>query len=244
MCPSNYFSTFSRFRVDISKITQTDCKTFSYSSEPCTIIMSDFTIIKNSFFKDSKLSFMDKSIMSNFLRKASHKEFKLKSGTLLNRGQFVTSFRDLSQEIEVSKKSIECTLKRLEKLGEIKVTTQKSGTLIEVLKYDEYIYTQPKEHNSIEIVETKQDFKEPTKEVKEDTSLIEFRKLFSDLVESKQYTRKDLTPFYNVCIRPCRYEKGLRIFEHPRFIEDLEDKGFKYMRMHYNISHSNFNKYQ
>lgn len=208
--------------------------------------MSDFRNIKSTFTKNKSLSFSDRGIMLHFLFKASHKDFKLESGTQLKRSQFVTSIRDLESELSLSYQSVRTLLKRLEKLNEIKVISSKAGTIIEVLKYNDYIHTPGDKNLAIEVVESKQDVKQPIEKIEEkpiektekELLLERFNKAFREAFENESGSYINKKKFYNACIKP---DGSKYTFEtHPWF---KKYNTFKEIKMRWHIANAKFPNY-
>jgi hypothetical protein len=208
--------------------------------------MSDFRNIKSTFTNNKTLSFTDKGIMLHFLFKASHKDFKLRSGTQLKRTQFVTSIRDLESELSLSYQSTRTLLKRLEKLNEIKVISSKEGTIIEVLKYNDYIYTPENKNLAIEVVESKQDIKQPIEKIEEkpiektekELLLERFRVAFIKGLEDEEGSNKGKIKFYNACIKPDG--KQYTFETHPWF---KEYNTFKELKMRWHLAGEKFSNH-
>ena len=71
------------------------------------------------------------------LLKANHQDRNYK-GQLIKRGTFVTSLELLSEETKISVQSVRTSLKRLESTGELTSQRTPKGTVIQVVKYEDY----------------------------------------------------------------------------------------------------------
>lgn len=69
-------------------------------------------------------------------------------GINIDRGQFVTSIKNLSSEVGLGEKQVRIALKKLQKTGEIEVKTTNKFTLINVVnfnKFQDVIYDEGKQ---------------------------------------------------------------------------------------------------
>jgi len=71
------------------------------------------------------------------LLKANYTDKKYR-GEIIKRGTFVTSLEVLSNETKISVQSVRTSLKRLESTGEITSRRTSKGTVIQIVKYDDY----------------------------------------------------------------------------------------------------------
>lgn len=71
------------------------------------------------------------------LLKANYTDKKYR-GEIIKRGTFVTSLEVLSNETKISVQSVRTSLKRLESTGELTSRRTSKGTVIQVVKYDDY----------------------------------------------------------------------------------------------------------
>lgn len=71
------------------------------------------------------------------LLKANHQDKKYR-GKTIKRGTFVTSLEVLSKDTKISVQSIRTALNNLESTGELTSKRSSKGTVIQVVKYDEY----------------------------------------------------------------------------------------------------------
>lgn len=71
------------------------------------------------------------------LLKANHQD-KNYRGETIKRGTFVTSLEVLSKDTKISVQSIRTALNNLESTGELTSKRSRKGTVIQVVKYDEY----------------------------------------------------------------------------------------------------------
>lgn len=76
-------------------------------------------------------------VFIHLLLTANHKDKKWK-GTVIKRGQLVTSIRHLAEETKLSSPTVQRCLKKLEKTGEIKRKSTSKYTLIEVVNFTKF----------------------------------------------------------------------------------------------------------
>ena len=85
-------------------------------------------------------------VFLHLLLLANHKENKWK-GITIERGQLVTSYNTLSENLDLSVQEIRTSFKKLKSTNEITTKTTNKYTIVTILKYNDYQDNQ-KENNS------------------------------------------------------------------------------------------------
>ena len=78
-----------------------------------------------------------KSLFIHCLLKVNHKDNNYR-GTLIKAGSFATSYDDLAREIGLTQRKVRTALNKLKKTNELTVQTTNKGTIITVLKWEDY----------------------------------------------------------------------------------------------------------
>lgn len=84
--------------------------------------------------------YSDANVMRVFIHcllRANYQEHSWQ-GHLIARGQFVTSIKKLSQELELTPKQVSGALDKLKRTNEIEIKTSNKNTTITICKYDDY----------------------------------------------------------------------------------------------------------
>lgn len=131
------------------------------------------------------------------LLKANHQDKKYR-GETIKRGTFITSLEVLSNDTKISVRSVRTSLKRLESTGEVTSQRTPKGTVIQIVKYNDYQVvtsetTSERQTSDKQVTTTKNDKKE--KKYREfahlSLSQVDFEKL------NKVYTKEQIDKTLN-----------------------------------------------
>lgn len=102
-------------------------------SDPSTWIKLNRNILEWGWYKDSNT----KDVFIHLILKANVKD-KMHYGTLVKRGQLITSYGTLSTELNMSVKSVRTALNHLKRTNEVAIKSTPNWSLITVENYDKY----------------------------------------------------------------------------------------------------------
>lgn len=120
-----------------------------------------------------RVTFLHLLLMANF-------EDKMWQGTLIKRGSFITSYKNLSKQIGISEMQIRSALKKLILTNEITIKTTNKYTVVSIVSYD--LYQTDNKQNNKQQTNKKQTSNKQITTTKESKEIEEVKEINNNIV--------------------------------------------------------------